>query len=294
MPKGGAQTQTDYFQQEVHHRIEVRLDDSLHQLEGHQQITYINHSPDTLREIYMHLWPNAYSTVRSAFAKQQLRLGKDEFFFAPPEERGGYRRIGFTAEGDSLRWQYVAPHPDIALVRLPHPLAPGDSIVIGSEWLLQLPRIFSRLGHEGQSYMITQWYPKPAVYDREGWHPMPYLEFGEFYSEFGDFDVRISLPRNYVVAATGTLQTPEERRFLLERMEKTLEKIRLELPPSDEVPPSDTAWKTIRFTASGVHDFAWFADKRFNVRMQEVVLPSGKEVVAAAYFLDSGLELWKK
>ena len=49
------------------------------------------------------------------------------------------------------------------------------------------------MGHEGQSYMITQWYPKPAVYDSKGWHEMPYLDQGEFYSEFGSFDVHITL-----------------------------------------------------------------------------------------------------
>ncbi len=294
LPKGRAQSGADYFQQEVHHRIEVRLDDQLHRLEGRQQITYVNHSPDTLREIYMHLWPNAYRTVHSAFAKQQLRNRQDEFFFATPEERGGYEHIAFMTEGDTLRWHYVEPHPDIALLSLPRPLAPGDSIVIHSTWLLQLPRVFSRLGHEGQSYMITQWYPKPAVYDREGWHPMPYLDMGEFYSEFGDFDVRITLPRNYVVAATGTLQTPEEVRFLRKRMELTEAKVDGALPLSDAVPPSDSVMKTVRFTATGVHDFAWFADKRFNVRMKEVTLPSGKKVTAAAYFLDSGIETWKR
>ena len=64
-------------------------------------------------------------------------------------------------------------------------------------------------------YQVTQWYPKPAVYDQKGWHPMPYLDQGEFYSEFGNFDVSITLPENYVVAATGDLQNEDEKKWLL-------------------------------------------------------------------------------
>ena len=73
---------------------------------------------------------------------------------------------------------------------------------------------FSRLGHIGQSYQITQWYPKPAVYDSKGWHEMPYLDQGEFYSEFGNFEVNITVPTDYLVAATGELQTTTELALL--------------------------------------------------------------------------------
>ena len=65
----------------------------------------------------------------------------------------------------------------------------------------------------GQQYLMTQWFPKPAVYDRDGWHQMPYLDQGEFYAEFGNFDVSITLPENYVVGATGVLQTASEIDF---------------------------------------------------------------------------------
>ena len=97
---------------------------------------------------------------------------------------------------------------------LPQPLAPGASITITTPFRVKIPDSFSRFGHVGQSYQITQWYPKPAVYDQKGWHPMPYLDQGEFYSEFGSFDVRLTLPANYVVGATGVLQNPEEQQHL--------------------------------------------------------------------------------
>ncbi len=89
-------------------------------------------------------------------------------------------------------------------------LAPGERITITTPFHVKIPSArFSRLGRSGQAYYITQWFPKPAVYDREGWHAMPYLTQGEFYSEFGSFDVRITLPANYVVGATGELQNAQ-------------------------------------------------------------------------------------
>ncbi len=98
---------------------------------------------------------------------------------------------------------------DVAKIILPEPLTPGNSIVIETPFFVKLPKVFSRLGHTGKHYEITQWYPKPAVYDHKGWHPMPYLDMGEFYSEFGTFNVKITLPQNYKIMATGDLVNGE-------------------------------------------------------------------------------------
>jgi hypothetical protein len=89
-------------------------------------------------------------------------------------------------------------------------LKPGQTINIETPFFVKVPKVFSRLGHTGKHYEITQWYPKPAVYDSKGWHPMPYLNQGEFYSEFGTFDVKITLPKDYKVMATGDLVNGEE------------------------------------------------------------------------------------
>ena len=80
----------------------------------------------------------------------------------------------------------------------------------------------SRLGHIGQAYAITQWYPKPAVYNKDGWHQMPYLNQGEFYSEYGNYDVKITLPKNYVLAATGDrIDNALEEQWLLSKVRET-------------------------------------------------------------------------
>src|SRR5205085_11429716 len=138
------------------------------------------------------------------------------------EQKGYINRLDFRADNITC---IVEDHPqyiDIIKVMLPEPLPPSQKIILTTPFHEQLPFNFSRGGHDGESYQVTQWYPKPAVYDKYGWHPMPYLDQGEFYSEFGSFDVRITVPKNYVVAATGELQDDsdsyrEEKNWLLSR-----------------------------------------------------------------------------
>jgi hypothetical protein len=160
---------------------------------------------------------------------------------------------------------------------------------------LKIPASFSRLGHVGTSYQITQWYPKLAVYDRKGWHPMPYLDQGEFYSEFGNYDVTLTLPENYVVGATGSLQTPSEVAFLKEKEEASRRQPAQNAGyKKDSFPPSAAVLKTIRYTAENVHDFAWFADKRFFVLKDTARLANGRTVDCWAMFTKEEAELWKK
>ena len=291
-----AHTQPAYFQQEVNYRIEVSLDDRGHFLRGRADITYHNHAPEALDGLYFHLWPNAYRDNNTAFAHQQLRTGSTRFYFADAGSRGFIDSLAIQADGQPVSWAPDTENPDICWLPLARPLEPGDSVTISTPFRVKLPIVFSRLGHEGQAYQITQWYPKPAVYDREGWHPMPYLDMGEFYSEFGNYDVSITLPGNYVVAATGVLQTESERLFLEKRIAESTEQldtvtqgVRREL-----FPPSSERLKTIRYTAENVHDFAWFADKRFLVQKEEVLMPSGRMVEAWAFFSKREQHLWKE
>lgn len=294
---GGLYAQSAYFQQEVHYHIDVRLDDVAHALSGAITITYRNNAPHGLDTLWFHLWPNAYRNRQTAFARQQQRMNKSRFFFAEDSESGYIDSLGFTVDGKSIPWALHPEHPDIALLVLNEAIPAGGQARIHTPFHLQMPRTFSRLGHEGQAYQFTQWYPKPAVYDREGWHPMPYLDMGEFYSEFGSFDLSITLPENYLVAATGLLQTESERAFLEERIKQSsahLDTLSETEAPQLGFPPSASRMKTIRYTAEKVHDFAWFADKRFMVQKDTLALPSGKVMECWAFFTQSEQELWKE
>ncbi|MBX2893092.1 MAG: M1 family metallopeptidase [Saprospiraceae bacterium] len=290
-----AQTSQPYFQQEVNYRIVATLDDSTHTLDGHIEMEYFNHSPDTLREIWMHLWGNAFKNRRTAFCKQKLRDGSARFYFAEDKELGYFKQLDFTANGRKIEWRFDSNNPDIALLTLASPLLPGSRITIATPFSLKIPASFSRLGHVGTSYQMTQWYPKPAVYDHKGWHPMPYLDQGEFYSEFGAFDVTITLPENYVVGATGILQTPSEIDFLKNKEAESREKLAKGVDKKkDPFPPSSGVMKTIRYTAERVHDFAWFADKRFFVLKDTAQLASGKTVECWAMFTNAESDIWEK
>jgi hypothetical protein len=285
----------DYFQQEVDYKIAVKLNDEQHTISGNIAMDYTNHAPDTLPEIWVHLWGNAYKNRQTAFCKQKLRSGNSEYYFAKEHDLGEYDALFFTANGRTVDWKYDPKNPDIAVLTLPEPLAPGGRIRIETPFALKIPASFSRLGHVETSYQMTQWYPKPAVYDQQGWHAMPYLDQGEFYSEFGNFQVDITLPENYVVGATGVLNTPSEIAFLQEKEVESRAALKKGVDKKhDPFPPSAKRMKTLRYTAQRVHDFAWFADKRFFVLKDTAHLASGKSVDCWAMFTQAQSDIWQK
>ncbi|MBO2009067.1 M1 family metallopeptidase [Hymenobacter negativus] len=294
-PKPAAKATGPYFQQEVNYSIDVALDDKANTLTGREELTYTNHAPQALTFIWFHLWPNAYKDNSTAFAKQQLRDGKRKFQFAPAQERGFIDGLDFKVNGQAAKLEFDPANADIAKLVLPQPLAPGASASISTPFRVKIPVSFSRFGHVGQSYQITQWYPKPAVLDRRGWHPIPYLDQGEFYSEFGTFDVTITLPTNYVVGATGELQNPDER-ARMDALAATAagKKTAKDFGSDLSFPASDATTKTLRYKQDRVHDFAWFADKRFNVLKSGVTLPSGRTVTSWVLFTNRDAEKWTK
>jgi len=284
-----------YFQQTVNSKIEVTLNDTLHELTAFEQVEYTNNSPDTLRFLYFHLWPNAYSNNQTQLAKQIFTFKGKQKLFNDPELRGWIDSLNFKVNDLPVRWNLLPNQTDVCQILLNKPLRPGEMILITTPFHVKIPKgVTSRLGHIDQSYQITQWFPKPAVYDRSGWHQMSYLDQGEFYSEFGSYDVSITLPANYIVAATGNLQNKNE----LERLDKLaadstwksiamLGKIKLI--------KSSPQTKTLRYTGTNMHDFAWFADKQFHVMKGKVKLPdSGKEVTTWVMCTSRQSRLWKK
>ncbi len=291
---------SQYWQQQTNYTIDVSLNDKEHTLTGFEKIEYINNSPDTLKFIWFHLWPNAYKNDKTAFSDQLLENGSTKFYFSGKEDKGYINRLDFKVNNITAATEDHPQHIDIVKIILPAPLPPGQKINITTPFHVKLPYNFSRGGHDGQSYQITQWYPKPAVYDATGWHPMPYLDQGEFYSEFGSFDVSITLPKNYVVAATGDLQNAPEKQWLASRANYNWEPIKQpvknvsgQLKTSYQLfPESEAISKTLQYKQNNIHDFAWFADKRFIVNSDTCKLSSGKVIDVYTFYTPQEKNTW--
>ena len=305
----------DYWQQEVNYEIHVTLDDSAHTLSAHEIISYTNNSPDTLDFLWFHLWPNAYKNNETAYAKQKLEHFSTRFHFAKEKDRGYIDSLDFSVNDIPVKWEYHPEWIDVAKVYLNEPLLPGKSVTLETPFFVNIPKVFSRLGHTGKHYEITQWYPKPAVYDKEGWHPIPYLDMGEFYSEFGSFNVYLTLPEDYRVMATGDIVNGEAEYAWLDSLaeegeklhtldkkafKKKIRKIKKEIKKakkkkSEKEKTEKQKMKTLHFHQENVHDFAWFADRSWIVRKGELWLSdSTRKVTLWSMYLPRNAKLWEK
>lgn len=294
--------QAPYWQQRVDNDISVTLNDTTHFLSGHIRMRYQNNSPDTLTFLYFHLYPNAYSSDRTAYEKQAVENGHTMHYFSDEQDRGFIDSLQFSAGSDTAALRkagYVATtDPDIIRLILPEPLLPGASTTIETPFRVKIPHPFSRLGHSGQAYQVSQWFPKPAVYDAQGWHPVPYLDQGEFYSEYGSWKVAVTLPKNYIIMGTGNIAEASERSWIDSMAARPLppQRDRRAAYFADTVKiPSAPEMKTVTFEEDNVHDFAWFADKRWIVRKDTVAVPgTGNVVTAYTCFLPSHVQGWEK
>lgn len=284
--------QPRYWQQELAYDIDVNLDDVNHSLDGALKLNYKNNSPDTLYFIWFHIWPNAFKNDRTAFSEERLRLGKTDFYFAKDADRGYINRLDFRVGDISLETEDHPQYIDVIKVILTAPLPPGKSVQITTPFHVQMPLNYSGFGHDGtdgQRYHLTNWYPKAAVYDREGWHPMPYQEHGGFYDETGSFDLRLTLPANYLVAASGELKDKAEADWMATRINLP-ERAVIKKPknknsfkkPSVQLEQIQSAadTKTISYHADAVQNFALYADKYMMVRSKDLQLGNGKSIRA--------------
>ena len=237
----------DYFQQFVHYNINVRLDPQTRTISGTETIAYTNNSPDTLGELYIHLYPNAYKNKNTRFMRDIRRRFNYSILDVPQKYRSYLEIFNIDVDGEPT----LANVDDtVAFIPLPKPLLPGETINLELEFESKIRQHIGRAGYRGEQYDFAQWYPKIAVYDEKGWHRDEHRRPGEFYGEFGTFDVYIDLPIDYIVAATG-VRTPIEAGR-----------------PTPPMAPDGTTYKTHRFHAERVHDFAWNTNPKF-VTQQE-------------------------
>jgi len=273
--------------QEVQYLIEAQLDTTTHSLETQMIITYINHSPDTLEEIYFHLWANAYQDRSTTFAQELLNRNETHFHFSPKNNRGGYQELEIRTEGQAIAIEYPT-EPDIARLPLHRSLLTGDTLMLEISYLLRIPLSFSRLGRTADSYQLTQWYPKPAVYQDGEWITFPYADQGEFYSEFGSFEVALDAPSDFLVAATGQPDAAVQQR--LQKIGQSKQYYEEYVKDSIPLSKKRLLWT---YRADSVHDFALFLNRNFRVDHDTQALDSGLEVDVWAFYTPRQADLWK-
>ena len=264
----------EYWQQRADYFIEVALDPAEHRITGTETITYTNNSPLPLGALWLQLDQNLFNSRSRGAALQG-----DDSRWRGAFDDGGYDITRVEIVQGNLREEATYFVDDTRLrIELEEPLAPGGGAVdIEVDFAFTVPEYGAdRMGRldvaQGTVYEIAQWYPRLYVYDDvNGWNPLPYLGQGEFYLEFGDFDVEITVPRDFIVAATGELLNPDE--VLTDEQQQRLARARESQVPiniifPDEVGreatrPAGDEMLTWKYRATDVRDVAWAASQAF-------------------------------
>jgi hypothetical protein len=278
--------QSNYWQQRVHYVMDIDMNVQTNRFSGKQKLEYWNNSPDTLKQVFYHLYWNAFQPGSMMDVRSQ-RQGKilvnnrpdwdtrvrDRIANLKPDEIG-YQKI-LSLKMNGVPQQYEV-HETILKVNLSKPILPKQKVVFDMEFEAQVPLQIRRSGRDNPTtkvrYSMSQWYPRICAYDREGWHPTPYVG-REFYGPFGTFDVNITIDKNYILGGTGYLTNAQQIGYGYEASGTKVVR-----PAGDKL-----TWK---FTASNVHDFMWAADPEFvhktrvlkeGITLRLLYKPAGKD-----------------
>ena len=260
----------DYWQQRVEYKININFDHENHQFLGDQNLIYYNNSEDTITKVFFHLYFNAFQPgsmmdVRSRSLPDPDRRVMDRISKLNEDEIGFHEIKKFQQNGKDLKYHEQGTILEVELI---DPLLPDESTEFYMEYFSQVPVQIRRSGRnnkEGIDYSMAQWFPKIAEYDRKGWHAHPYIA-REFYAPWGDFDVSISIDKNYIVAATGILES------------KVKEK-------------NNYIWN---FKAKNVHDFVWAADPDY---VHDILKVDSENLELHFYYLETNDDMvknWKR
>jgi len=288
--------QPDRWQQRIAYNISVNMNVTANQFTGIEKIDYWNNSPDTLNRVFFHLYwnafqPNSMMDIRSReLGKTVLgtdREGnpiydwddrvKDRIQHLQPNEIGYDSAVYVKLNGIAQKLIY---HETILEVQLKTPLLPHSKNSFEVSFNCQVPLQVRRSGRdnaEGIRYSMSQWYPKMVEYDYQGWNANPYIA-REFYGVWGDFNVNITIDKNYMLAASGTVQNANEVRYGYGES-------------TDHGPQSTAKTVTWKFAAKNVHDFVWAADTAFTMIKKQ--MPNGPLFYFVYKKVDSLQSAWE-
>ena len=250
---------TSYWQQHVDYAMDVAMDVKTNQYTGTQKLVYTNNSPDELTRVYYHLFFNAFQpgsemdirlqNIEDPDGRMIDENKKSRIAALTPEEIGYLRVVSLTQDGKPTTFKEEGT---ILIVELATPLPSGGKTTFDMTFNGQIPvqvRRSGRNSRDGVALSMSQWYPKMAEYDFEGWHADPYIA-REFHGVWGDFDVKLTIDKDYVVGGTGYLQNPQEIGHGYEA-------------PGTKIKKQKGKTLTWHFKAPMVHDFMWAADPEY-------------------------------
>lgn len=252
--------QPDRWQQRVKYVMDIDMNVLTNRFTGKQKLEYWNNSPDTLSKLYYHLYFNAFqpgSMMDTRSRRQGTIIAgrgqdwdprvKDRIMNLKPDEIGYQKIISLKMNGRPQSFKVLET---ILEVKLDKPILPRSKVTLDMEFEAQVPLQIRRSGRDNPTskvrYSMSQWYPKLCEYDYEGWHPTPYVA-REFYGVWGDYEVNITIDKNYILGGTGYLQNANQIGYGYENPG-----VKVKRPAGDKL-----TWK---FFAPNVHDFMWAAD----------------------------------
>ena len=302
----------DYWQQRADYKIELTLDDVKQQIEGTEAITYFNQSPDPLDYLWLQLDQNFRAQdsetplVTEYFMKDSVSA--KELFTIQNNFDGGFRIDKVLDEAGQPLAYFI--NKTMMRINLEQPLLPGAQMTFQVDWHYKINDRMSLGGRSGYeyfpkddnySYTIAQFYPRMAVYDDvEGWQNKQFLGRGEFALSFGNFEVAMTVPEDFIVGATGTLQNPKDVLTSKEQLRFEKAKHSFEDPviivTQEEAIQKEAHKKrgkaTWTFKADSVRDFAFAASRKYIWDAMAVDL-NGKKSLAMSYYPKEGNPLWE-
>ncbi|MFK7951760.1 MAG: M1 family metallopeptidase, partial [Ekhidna sp.] len=304
----------DYWQQKADYKMKIVLDDNNQSITGSETITYYNNSPDNLEYLWVQLDQNvrASDSNTDLISRSSMRdtLSSTAVFrlTGDADYDGGFKIKSVKSDGKGM--DYII-NKTMMRIDLEEPLMSGSNISFSIDWMYNINNRMTDGGRSGLEYFqeednylytIAQFFPRMAVYiDNEGWQNKQFLGGGEFALTFGDYEVDLTVPSDFIVGATGTLENAKEvltsdqmKRF--EKAKKTYDKpviIVTQAEAEENEATKATGTKTWKYKAENVRDYAFCASRKFIWDAMAVKLSDGNEPLAMSYYPKEGNPLWE-
>ncbi len=270
------------FQQKVDYDIYALLYPDNKTLDGDMEISYTNNSSVELNDLYLYLYANEFKSNTTKLAAELIEKEETGLYFAKDIELGGYNELNISIDNKPLDWEYANQDKTLVKVHLKSPIKANDKFKFKIKYKLKIPKNINGFGYAKNSFLMTNWYPKVLVYDENGWNIEEKATENLLFSEYGDYNVSIRIPENFIVSSSGKLTSEKEKQFLNQNIIN-------KQTDSSVFSSLNQEYKTLEFTAKDITDFAWFTSPNLLIKRGIVKLDKDNDVQLSVYY-DSRLK----